>query len=269
MAQRPVSTRGGKKGAGHPPRQPAQSHKQAVHRSREERAARAAAAREAAKRRERQRRLRNVGAVIAVVALVAVGVIIQAVRTSDGDPGVPAGVVRDYGLPAGSTDAPVLVEVYQDYLCPACGRFEREAGPVLEQMIEDERIRVVYYPVAFLDRFSTTRYSTRAVNAVACAADQGAALAMQDLLFEQQPPEGGPGLSNGRLIELGARAGASGSGFQRCVRQEEYRPWTFRATDAASKARVVRTPTVRVDGEELSLPTVDALRAAVRAAERG
>jgi protein-disulfide isomerase len=50
------------------------------------------------------------------------------------------------------------------------------------------------------------------------------------------------------------------------VNDLRYERWTQRATDAASKAGVVQTPTVFVNGEPLAAPTVEALREAVAAA---
>jgi hypothetical protein len=50
------------------------------------------------------------------------------------------------------------------------------------------------------------------------------------------------------------------------VENLDFLPWTQRATDAASKAGVVRTPTIRVNGETLAVATLSGLQAAVLAA---
>jgi hypothetical protein len=55
-------------------------------------------------------------------------------------------------------------------------------------------------------------------------------------------------------------------GFSDCVEDLDFLPWTQRATDAASKAGVVRTPTIRVNGETLAVATLSGLQAAVLAA---
>lgn len=231
---------------------------------------RAVAAREAARRAERRRRFRT-AAVAAVLALVVgTGIAVQAARSSsDGPDGVPAGTAGQFGLPLGAQNAPVTVELYEDFLCPACRRFEEAAGPVLREWAAEGTVRVVYRPFAFLDGYSTTRYSTRALNAAACAADEGRFAEMHDQLFRAQPPEGGPGLSDKRLVQLGRAAGATGDDFAGCVTDLRYERWSQRATDAASKAGVVRTPTVVVNGQALAEPTVAALRDAVAAAAAG
>ena len=51
----------------------------------------------------------------------------------------------------GSADAPVLVEVYEDFMCPARGNFEAAAGAALREMTADGSVRVVFRPMAFLD----------------------------------------------------------------------------------------------------------------------
>ena len=238
------------------------AHRSTTKTDRVARAQRAAAAREARLRAQRRRRTAAVG--VTVAAVVAAGIAVQAVRAQvDGPGGVPDRMVGTYGLPAGSASAPVTVEIFQDYLCPACRQFERASHATLRDMIDEGRVRVVYRPIAILDSYSTTAYSTRAANAVGCAADAGVALRMQRLLFRYQPPEGGPGLTDAQLISLGHEAGAQGSDFASCVRDRDYLRWTREATDEASKVRVVRTPTVRVDGVELQVPTVAALRRAV------
>jgi protein-disulfide isomerase len=229
---------------------------------------RAAALREQERRSERRRRRVTVSVVALLVALVGGGAAVQAARTTaNGPAAAPTGVTSDgYGVLLGSADAPVLVEVYEDFLCPACGRFEEAAGAALREMTADGSVRVVFRPMAFLDGASTNRYSTRALNAAACAVDAGRFPQYHERLFAEQPAEGGPGLSDAQLVALGADAGISQQGFADCVESLDFEPWTQRATDAASKAGVVQTPTIRVDGKTLADPTLVGLRAAVLAA---
>jgi len=229
---------------------------------------RAAALREQERRSERRRRRITVSVVALLVAIVGGGAAVQAARsTADGPAAAPTGVTTDgYGVQLGSADAPVLVEVYEDFMCPACGNFEAAAGAALREMTADGSVRVVFRPMAFLDGASTTRYSTRSLNAAACAVDAGRFPAYHARLFSAQPEEGGPGLSDDQLITIGTDAGIPDKSFASCVEDLDFLPWTQRATDAASKAGVVQTPTVRVNGEALAVATLPGLQAAVQAA---
>jgi hypothetical protein len=67
-------------------------------------------------------------------------------------------------------------------------------------------------------------------------------------------------------VALGAEAGITDKGFADCVDNLDFETWTQGATDAASKAGVVQTPTIRVNGEALAVPTLAGLQAAVLAA---
>ena len=232
---------------------------------------RAAELREATRRAERRKRRLTIGVAASLVLLVGAGIGVQATRsTADRPATVPSGTTADgFGVMIGAADAPVLVELFEDFMCPACGLFEEAAGAELREMTADGQVRVVYRPMAFLDGASTTRYSTRALNAAACAVDSGRFSQYHDRLFAHLPTEGGPGLSDGQLVALGADAGITGGDFSDCVEDLQYERWTQRATDAASKAGVVQTPTVRVDGEQLADTTLEGLRQAVSAAGAG
>ncbi|GAB2687523.1 DsbA family protein [Thalassiella azotivora] len=240
----------------------------AARRTAQEHAARLRAeqARKDAARRHRLTAL----AVVVVLALVAgAGVLVQSLRSgaSASADAEPAWAVDGTGIPVGDEAAPVTVEVYEDYMCPACGQFETVAGPVLDELVDAGTVRVVYRPMAFMDRYTSNRWSTRALNAAVCAVDEGTPFGdVHSALFAAQPEKGTAGPDDDALLALAADAGADGEAFEQCVRDETYAGWTVTATDAASKAGVNGTPTVVVDGERLTSWDPQALRAAVRAA---
>jgi protein-disulfide isomerase len=160
-------------------------------------------------------------------------------------------------VPAGATSAgdgillgggPVVVDAYIDFLCPFCRRFEARAGGVLERLLAEGLISLVYHPLGFLDRLSTTRYSTRAASASGCASDEGRFAEYKDALFANQPPEGGPGLSDEELVLLGHVAGIDSPAFERCVTAHAYAPWAAYVTERAVELGVEGTPTVLVAG---------------------
>jgi protein-disulfide isomerase len=197
---------------------------------------------------------------------VGLGVAVQASRNStDGTTATPSGLVEG-SVQVGATSAPVTVTVYEDYLCPACREAEEQLGATLDSLVEQGAIRLQYRPMAFLDRASTDRYSTRALNAVACVVDSAPQSfpTMHSSLFAAQPAEGGAGIADGRLVELAAQAGAGDQSD--CIGDLRFQDWTRRMTDQASRDGVVGTPTYLVDGTPLPERTPEALRAAVQRA---
>lgn len=238
--------------------------KQARVRSRVERMAREEAA--------RRRRLRLAWTAAAVAIVVAVGglvglVVYQATRPEPRS-AVPAAAAGDgKGIVLG--DGPVTIELYSDYLCPACRAFEADAQDDIDRLLADRRIKLVYRPVAILDRLSTNRYSTRSAAGAACAAEEGKLIPYTKALFAAQPAEGGPGWNDQQLIRLAGEAGVTGDRFARCVRDGRYEEWVGQVTDTMADNNVRGTPTIIVDGEQLPQPTGERLVAAVGAAGGG
>jgi protein-disulfide isomerase len=202
---------------------------------------------------------------IAVIAVFAgvVGFGVYRASQSSADVAVPPNATAS-GVPVGSSGAPATVDLYVDFQCPACRAFEQQVGPTIDELVGGGAARVVYHPVAYLDRFSSTRYASRSSAASGCAAEAGVFPRYAQLLFANQPPEGGAGLPEEQLIALGAQAGA-GPGFAECVSSDRYAGWTAALTDEASQAGINATPTVLVNGREIER-SVEALRAAVEGA---
>jgi protein-disulfide isomerase len=215
--------------------------------------------------REKRRRRTLVTSAAAVVLLLVAGLVgwaVYANQRADSYLAPPGAVDNDSGVVVGS--GPITVDIYVDFLCPYCKQFEQQAEPTIGKLVSDGKVTVVYHPVAFLDRMSTTEYSTRASAASGCVAEGGKFQPYAKALFEQQPPEGGPGLPDDKLISIGTGLGLTDP-FPTCVRDGKYKPWTQHVTEVASERGVNGTPTVLVAGKQIE-PTADALSAAVAAA---
>jgi protein-disulfide isomerase len=143
---------------------------------------------------------------------------------------------------------PVDVNAYIDFQCPFCKQFELMAAPTLNKLLEDRVISFVRHPMDFLDAVSTTAYSTRAAAAAAAASDAGMLHEYTQTLFEYQPPEGGPGLTDGQLVELGQEIGITDPEFAQAIRKGTYLPWPPFVTQRAVDRGVAGTPSVFVHG---------------------
>ncbi|SDX93171.1 Protein-disulfide isomerase [Micromonospora pattaloongensis] len=215
--------------------------------------------------RERRRRRTLWTSVVAVIALAIAGMIGYVVYSNQRPHTytAPPGAVDDAsGIAVGT--GPVKLDLYEDFICPACRQFEQQGGATVDQLIAANKVTLIYHPVAYLDRFSSTRYSTRSSAASACAAEGGKYREYARALFERQPPEGGAGLSDDELISIGSGIGL-GDTFGRCVRDGKYTAWTAHVTDAASKRGVIGTPSAYVNGKPTD-SNPQAITAAVDAA---
>lgn len=254
-------------------RQPARPGRRPTARQRAEarRAAEAAARARAAHRRRTVMGATVAAALLAVAVLVVVVVQTQRVSSSP-DAAVPAGTAAGGAVvEVGSTDSAAVIDVYEDFGCPACGAFEARHADTLAELADDGSLLLRYHPISILDGAFPDDYPTRAMNAagvVVDAAGPEAYVRFIQELFARQPAEGGPGLTDDELVELAREAGAAGPEVERRIRELVFEHWTRELTDRASREGITGTPTVLLDGEPLDWATLEpaALADAVRAA---
>ena len=228
------------------------------------------------RQRERRRNLLVVGAVVAAIAIIAVVMVVvsskkdttgQAVSTS----GTPANLTGPYDVTIGKASAPTTIKLYEDFQCPICRDFESVTGPQVRAAIAAGKVKVDYHMVAFLDRSSTTQYSSRALNAgmaVLSTAGPQAFLKFHSLAYANQPQEGTAGLPDSTLIQWAVQAGAPKAQVSRLINDNTYHQWVVNATDQMSKDGVNGTPTVYINGKQQDPTNLPAAAKAVLAATK-
>jgi protein-disulfide isomerase len=144
---------------------------------------------------------------------------------------------------------PVKVIAYVDFICPVCKRFEDTYNEALTSLRNEGKITMEYRPLGFLDRQSTTNYSSRAANAAACVADKAPEKYAEyvDVLFANQPAEGSAGLSDDKLKSLASDIGAD---INSCVDEKTFRPYVKYSSKLAENTGITGTPTVFIDGKK-------------------
>jgi protein-disulfide isomerase len=256
--------------AGNPPG----SKREAARRRIEEKRAAEAAARA----REARRRRTVVGGIAAGVVLVIALVVVFAVqsnRTSTSSAAASPAHTISNGLvvPVGSTAVtsgsnPVVINLYEDLQCPNCKAFERQSASTMASLVAQGKAVLHYHEMAFLDSSVNSNFSTRALNAAAAVLNAAGPQAFQkfhDLIYANQTPETGPGMTDAQLISYARQAGASGTTVADAIKNQTYLDWTKKVTDQASKDGVNQTPTVIIGGKQVSDLTPSGITAAVAA----
>ncbi|HEY6794535.1 MAG TPA: thioredoxin domain-containing protein [Kineosporiaceae bacterium] len=165
-----------------------------------------------------------------------------------------------YGKPA----ATVTVTTYEDFQCPACQRFEETDSAMLRSYADQGKIKIVYRPVAILDRASTTNYSTRAGSAAAAVLNVAPDkyMAFHDALFKAQPEEGSAGLADAQLLDIAAQAGVPKAAVEQAITSQKFKGWLAKVTDDFTK-KYNSTPTILVNGTQITDYAPDKLKAAI------
>ena len=193
-----------------------------------------------------------------VIAMVALVVVVGAAFSYFGSKGsataaIPSSVSKEdgYGI-VFNADVPNVptIDIYEDFQCPVCARFEAINGMTIEKAIEEKKAKVVYHVLSFLGTESVL-----AANASACASDENKFLAFHKAFYANQPAENAGAVNATFLKNLGASVGINSPKFTECVDNGGYADWVKNVAEAAAKANVNSTPTVFVNGKELDRNT--------------
>jgi protein-disulfide isomerase len=236
----------------------------------------------------RSRVIATIVIVVAAVAIIAAGAAFKANKDDSKTSGADAPRhSKDHGFaltPAAATGnkkakkPKVTIELYEDFLCPSCGIFEKRSQKYLDDQVRKGTITLVYKPVPFLVGASTNRYTERAHNAAACVGDAAGVRAywkFHHALYKIQPKEGTAGPSDAKLIALAKRAGAPK--ISKCVKDEKFEDWLTEGVNLAKEASVEHTPTLvvndqilRVFGDDgnVVMPGTAELKRAIKQASR-
>jgi protein-disulfide isomerase len=165
----------------------------------------------------------------------------------------------------GSSNPKAVVSFYEDFLCPACGNFERTFGPTVSKLIDIGAIAADYSMVSILDNPKNQNYSSRAGAAALCVADESldAFRRFRTALFSTgiQPDERGTSFpDNAKLIEIAREAGVVGK-VPDCINSGKY---LSKVTGEAAFAHINATPTIKINGDDYDPSTPDALVAKIK-----
>jgi len=216
-----------------------------------------------AARREAQPRrtmlfVASAATIAAVAALIWFGSrdAFSAPSTSPGPGVAQSGHVR------GVATAPVTIDEYADFQCPACGQFARQTEPQLVQTyIAEGKVKVVFHHFAFLGMESNW-----AAEASECANDQGRFWDFHDRLYASQAGENKGAFSRDNLKKIGADLGL-GTAFAACVDSGRYAQTVRDATQAGTDRGVRATPTLFIGERKIEgAATFDQLKPIIEAA---
>jgi protein-disulfide isomerase len=211
--------------------------------------------RELVERRRQQERKQTL-TVLVIIALIAVlliggAAVYQLLR---GRPEQPSLQASTKPLPAnpepngrawGPADAPIKIEEYLDYQCPACGAYANQFEPgVVDAFSKSGKVRYEVRSISFIGQESVD-----AAQAVLCAADQNKFWEMHNSIFANQQGENQGAFSKARLKEIASVVGLDTAAFNTCLDSDKYASKVAQERDEGDKRGVTQTPTFFVNGK--------------------
>ncbi len=220
------------------------------------------------RRQQKQRRWIVIGLIGLGAALLVFAVVIAQPEPPGGLPvEVPVGgkilvvtppaLPNPNGLSLGDPNAPVTIDVFEDFQCPACKYFTESIETlVVENLVATGKARYVFHNHPFLDGDTAGEggESDQTANAAMCANEQGKFWEMHNTIFVNWDGENQGTFSDSRLQVMAKNIGLDMDTFNACFTTNKYKADIQADLDLGKQMGVSSTPTVFVNGVQVGQP---------------
>jgi protein-disulfide isomerase len=227
---------------------------------------------------ERQRLMQRVvvfGMIVVGIALLALAAFWQnrPVSVDDVIKVTPVALPNPNGLSLGDANAKVVIDVFEDFQCPACQYFTEDVETlVIENLVATGKARYVFHNYPFIDGATAGEggESDQAANASMCANEQGKFWEMHSTIYANWDQENQGAFSNPRLQAMAQNVGLDMDAFTACFKANKYKADIQADLDLGKQMGVSGTPTVFVNGKQVgqlnSIATYEEIAQAVEQA---
>ncbi|HSB03152.1 MAG TPA: thioredoxin domain-containing protein [Anaerolineales bacterium] len=208
-------------------------------------------------RQRQQQRWIIIGFIVLVVAFLAVIVYSQRKPPGDIFKVTPAALPNPNGLSLGDANAPVTIDVFEDFQCPACKSFTENIEPlVIENLVTPGKARYTFHQYSFIDGEGASNggESDQAANASMCANEQGKFWEMHASLYANWNGENQGAFRDSRLQAMAESIGLDMNAFNTCFKDNKYKKEIQADYDLGKQMGVNGTPTVFVNGVQAGQP---------------
>ena len=226
--------------------------------------------REKRRKQQRRQRLYIILGVIAAALIIAAILIIPSLQ--------PVGEIVSItpherpmadGRTMGDPNAPVLIEVYSDFQCPACKSFSEQIEPsVIDTYVTTGQVHYIYRHFPFLDDRAPRNESDQAANASMCAGDENRFWDYHDILFANWEGENQGAFNDNRLVAFAESLGLDMPAFNQCFDTNPHKDEIDEEHSTGRSIGVTGTPSVFVNGRLLTpgfIPSFEQISEAVEA----
>jgi protein-disulfide isomerase len=233
------------------------------------------AIREQREKKQRQQRVTTILVLTGVAIIIAAFLIIPSIQRAL----TPVGEITNVepverpmvdGTAMGDPNAPVLVQVFEDFQCPSCRIYSEDVEPaVVETYVQTGIVRYEFHQYPFLDDRSATKESDQAANASLCAAEQDRFWEYHDMLFANWNGENQGAYADKRLVAFAEAIDLDMNAFNACFESNAYKDQITQDLNDGVRLGVTGTPSVFVNGQIVRpgfIPTFEDIQQAVETA---
>jgi protein-disulfide isomerase len=210
--------------------------------------------------------------------LVAFAFILPSLNLGASDAAVTPAAPRNLGSQIdgrslGDPNAPVRVDVWEDFQCPSCKIFsEGTEQQLIDQYVSSGQVYYTYHFFAFIDGRVAGGESQQSSNAAMCALEQGKFWEYHDVVFANWDGENQGAFADARLIAFAEHLDLDMDAFNACFDENRYKNEIDQDYLAGQAAGVQGTPSVFVNGTLVTpgyVPSFEDLSQAIEAALAG
>jgi len=174
------------------------------------------------------------------------------------------------GTTMGDPNAPVIIDVFEDFQCPACTFYTEEVERrIAETYVVSGQVYYVFHHYPFLDSHSESKESQQAANASMCAMEQGLFWEYHDILFANWNGENAGAFRDDRLIAFAETLELDMDTFTTCFEENRYQAEIQTDYELGVEMGASGTPSVFVNGNQVApgfVPRFEDIQQAVEAA---
>jgi len=152
-------------------------------------------------------------------------------------PASTGATITEKGIVIGNPDAPVTMEEYTEFLCPACGRFATQVLPqIKEDYVKTGKVKLIIY---VFPPFELGR-------AALCADEQSKFSEFHDYIFQRQQEI----TSEEDIKNYAINSGLNAQEFNACYTQDKYTDKLNKWYEEGGDRGVTATPTFFINGQQ-------------------
>lgn len=163
---------------------------------------------------------------------------------------LPAGWVS--GTTLGDPAAPVTIQTWEDFLCPACAQWTATIKPQLQtQYVDSGKVRIEFHQLPLR---SHEPGASMAAHASLCAADQNQFWPFHDALFAAASSRGQAGFTLNALVDTARGLGLDERTFSQCMSSQQHRADIDASLLEAQRLQLQATPSILINGDLVDNP---------------
>ncbi len=157
------------------------------------------------------------------------------------------------GQHLGNPNAPVKVDVYEDFRCSACLYYTQNTEPqIIQNYVETGKVYYTYHFFLVIDGNDGSDASYRAANAALCAGEQNHFWDYHDTLYANQITESASFFTDARLVTMAQNLNLDMTKFNQCYQAKKYASVVQADISQGQSLNINATPSIVVNGKLLS-----------------